>query len=204
MDVLISNPAFFRKLIRRRIACHVERFDEVWDGVYVVSPLPTNEHQEVLGDILFAMQMTIGQTGLGEVRSNSPVSDREKKWGRNYRLPDVAAFLPGGPGICKKSHWLGGPDFAVEIISPHDRSRKKFDFYAKVGVKELLLVDRKPWCLELYRLQDGKLVLVGKSDLDHPTILASEVVPLSFQLVANDPRPRIEIVHSDGVQHWSA
>jgi len=204
MDVLITNPAFFRKLIRRRIACHVERFDEIWDGVYVVSPLPTNEHQEVLGDILFAIHSTIAQTGLGEVRCNTPISDREKKWGRNYRLPDVAAFLYGSPAICKRSHWFGGPDFAVEVISPHDMSRKKFDFYAKVGVRELLLVDRKPWALELYRLRDGKLVLAGTSTLSQPNTLASEVLPLCFQLVEGDPRPRITITHADGLQRWSA
>ncbi len=204
MDVLISNPAFFRKLIRRWREARVDRFDEVWDGVYVVSPTRTNEHQHVCGKIYFAFEMTIGQTGLGEVRLSSPISDREYKWRRNYRLPDVAAYLYGSPAICKKSHWLGGPDFAVEVISPHDRSRKKLDFYAKVGVRELLLVDRKPWALELYRLRDGQFVLVGKSDLDHPDVLASEVVPLTFRLVAGDLRPRIEIAHADGVQRWSA
>jgi Uma2 family endonuclease len=204
MDVLITDPAFFRKLIRRRRESRVDRFDEIWDGVYVVSPLPTDEHQKVCGDIFIAVEMTIGQTGLGEVRFGSPVSDLENKWSQNFRLPDVAAFLPGGPGICKKSHWFGGPDFAVEVISPHDRSRKKFDFYAKVGVKELLLVDRKPWALELYRLQEGVLVLVGKSDLEHPNVLASEVLPLSFRLIETDPRPRIDIAHSDDVQRWSA
>ena len=71
-------------------------------------------------------------------------------------------------------------------------------------MKELLLVDRKPWCLELYRLQDGVLVLVGKSDLNQPNMLVSQVVPISFQLAAGDPRPTIEMLHADGVQRWSA
>ena len=63
-------------------------------------------------------------------------------WTKNYRCPDVAVFLPGNPAEDRETHWLGGPDFAVEIVSRDDRSRKKFDFYAKVGVRELLLVDR--------------------------------------------------------------
>ena len=119
-------------------------------------------------------------------------------------LTSPFSFMAAIRRFARGAYWLGGPDFAVEVISRHDRSRKKFDFYAKVGVRELLLVDRKPWALELYRLQDGKLALVGKSDLDHPEILASEVLPLSFRLVAGNPRPRIEVAHADGIQRWSA
>jgi Uma2 family endonuclease len=204
MDVLISNPAFLRRLIRKRRATGADRFDEVWDGVYIVSPGAGDEHQKIGGKLYIALDATIESPGLGEVRQIPNLSDRQKGWRQNYRCPDVAVFLKGTSAICKGAYWLGGPDFAVEIISPYDRSRKKLDFYAKIGVKELLLVDRKPWALELYRLQAGRLVLVGKSDLDHPDVLASEVVPLSFQLVANDPRPRIEIAHADGVQRWSA
>jgi Uma2 family endonuclease len=204
MDVLISNPAFLRRLIRKRRATGADRFDEVWDGVYIVSPGAGDEHQKIGGKLYIALDATIESPGLGEVRQIPNLSDRQKGWRQNYRCPDVAVFLKGTSAICKGAYWLGGPDFAVEVISPYDRSRKKLDFYAKIGVKELLLVDRKPWALELYRLQAGRLVLVGKSDLDHPDVLASEVVPLSFQLVANDPRPRIEIAHADGVQRWSA
>ena len=99
------------------------------------------------------------------------VSDREVKWTKNYRCPDVAVFLPGNPAKDRGTHWFGGPDFAVEVISPTTGPGKKFAFYAKVGVRELLLVDRKPWALELYRLQDGVLKLVGKSIPETSAIL---------------------------------
>jgi hypothetical protein len=89
-------------------------------------------------------------------------------------------------------------------VSRGDRSRDKLDFYMKVGTRELFLVDRFPWALELYRLREGALVLVGISTANHPEFLTSEVLPLSFRLVEGDPRPRIEIVHVDGVQRWSA
>ena len=73
------------------------------------------------------------------------VSDQPERWKRNYRCPDVAVFLPGNPAEDRGTHWYGGPDFAAEVHSRFDRSRKKFGFYAKVGVRELLLVDRHPW-----------------------------------------------------------
>jgi hypothetical protein len=90
----------------------------------------------------------------------------------------------------------------VEIISEDDRSREKLSFYAAVGVRELLLIDRDPWALELYRLRDGELDGVGRSTLDRPDTLLSTVVPLSFRLVPGDAHPRIEVTRADGGQGW--
>lgn len=204
MDTLITDPALSRRLIRKRRECGGDRYDEVWDGVYVMSPLASNEHQDLVGLIYIALQLSVGFAGLGGVLPGANVSDRTSKWRQNYRCPDVVAFLSGTSAINKGSHWLGGPDFAVEIVSQYDRSRQKLEFYAKVGVRELLLVDRYPWALELYRLKDGVLGLVGKSDLENPAIIASQVVPLTFQLVPGQERPRIDIRHTDGLQRWSA
>ena len=105
-------------------------------------------------------------------------------------------------GVNRDTHWVGGPDFAVEIVSPGDRSREKLDFYAKVGTRELLLVDRKPWSLELFRLDGEKLVRVGKSTLAKPEWLTSEVVPLKWRIVAGKSRPEIEAVHRTSRKKW--
>ena len=131
-----------------RAVSGADRYDEVWDGIYVVPPLPDNEHQDL-------------RAGLG-----------------------------------------AGPDFCAEVTTPGDRSRDKLDFYAGIGVRELLLVDRDPWFLELYRLNGGRLGLVGRSELAHPDALVSTVVPVSFRLAAGAERPAIEVVHRDGVQRW--
>ena len=89
------------------------------------------------------------------------------------------------------------------MISKGDRARKKLGFYASVNVRGLLLVDRYPWAPELYRLVDGRLVLVGRSTIAEPAPLASEVLPLSFRLIAGDSRPAIEVRHTDGERHWT-
>ena len=204
MDVLISDPATSRMLIRHRKAIGADRRDEVWDGVYIVSPAANDEHLDLDVMLVHALVAAVRIARLGLVQPGANITDRTEKWTKNYRCPDVAVLLNGTKAINKKTHWLGGPDFAIEIISPRDRSRAKLDFYAKVGVKELLLVDRKPWALELYRLQDGVLVLVGISTLDRPEVLRSEVVPLSFHLAPGESRPTIELVHHDGLQLWSA
>ncbi len=130
------------------------------------------------------------------------ISDQPADWSKNFRCPDVAIYLPGNPAQLKTAYWYGGPDFAVEVISPRDRSRKKLDFYAKVGVREMLLVDRKPWSLELYRLSDGELKLVGKVTPDPAQSLISQVLPVSFRLLPGDPRPTIEVTQTEDSRQW--
>ncbi len=204
MNLFITDPGITKKIIRERQVKGLDRKDEVWQGVYVMAPPPNNEHQTLTGKISTALTISVDFAGLGLVLTDVGVTDRVESWTKNYRSPDISVFLNGTSAIDKGTHWLGGPDFAVEVISLGDRSRKKLKFYAKVGVREILLVDRKPWTLELYRLQDGVLDLVGKSELTDPAVLVSQVVPLSFQLVAGEPRPTILMAHSDGVQRWSA
>ena len=69
-------------------------------------------------------------------------------------------------------------------------------------MRELLLIDRDPWALELYRLGEDGLALAGTSTPEQPTVLTSAVLPLAFSLVPGDPRPVIEVVHADGLQRW--
>jgi len=204
----MTTPLLTRDALAERVRSVMEseyhNRDEVWDGVWVVSPNPNDEHNDVEMNLGTIFNVVLGWTGLGRVRSGPNVSDRAEQWEHNFRCPDLAVFLQGTTARNLGVHWQGDPDFAVEVISPNDRSRKKFDFYAQVNTRELLIVDRDPWVLELYRLEEGVLKLVGKSSLDRPDLLVSQVLPLSFRLVAGAPRPRIEVVHSDGVQRWSA
>lgn len=202
MPLLVLDPRIEERLKAEREACDGDRHDEVWEGVYMMAPLADDEHQDLQAGLVAAFYWTVQRAGLGKVRGGVNVSDREKGWTFNYRVPDVAVFLAGTSARSCGTHWVGGPDLAVEIASRRDRSRKKLKFYAKVGVRELLLIERDPWSLELYRLQSGRLKPVGTSDLARPAVLASDVVPLSFAIAPGTPRPRVELRHRDGVQSW--
>jgi Uma2 family endonuclease len=202
MRGVILDPDELKEIIRRRRRLGIDRFDEVWNGVYVMSPIADNEHQKLSYDLA----RTIDEARLGDdsirVYPAVNVSDREEKWKKNFRCPDAAVFLEGNPAQDRRTHWFGGPDFAVEVLSPRDRSRKKFAFYAKVGVRELLLIDRKPWSLELYRSTGKSMELVGKSTPETSEILASQVLPMTFRLLPGKPRPRIELCRTGGDRHW--
>ena len=80
----------------------------------------------------------------------------------------------------------------------------KLDFYAKVGSRELLVVDRDPWAVELYRLRGRKLVSVGRSDAANPAVLTSKVLPLTYQFRDGKPRPVIVVTHTGTGQTWTA
>jgi Uma2 family endonuclease len=177
----------------------VDKYDEVWDGVIHVSPLANDNHQEIVGELYGILRTVIGMPRLGKVRPGTNLSDRDKGWRRNFRVPDVAVFLNGTKAKNCGTHWMGGPDFAVEIRSPGDETLLKLPFYEHVGTRELLVVDRDPWSLVLYRLGVNGLVPAGRSDLDAPEVIRSEVVPLAFRLVVGDEgdRPAIEVEYPE-------
>ena len=202
MTMIIRNREFASHVRAEREATDASQFDEVWDGVYVVSPTPNNEHQFLAAELWLVFRSVIDSAGRGRSFNRINVSDRQEGWTHNYREPDVAVFLQGGQARDYGTHWCGGPDFAVEILSEDDMAREKRPFYARVGVHELLIIDRDPWALELYRLDAGELTLVGQSSLDQPDLLDSEVLPLGFRLVDGPERPQIEVNGTAQPERW--
>jgi Putative restriction endonuclease len=202
MAMLVLDRVIQKAIIRDRRTRGLDRFDEVWNGVYVMSPIANVEHQFVAGKIHIALDQAMNSKVGAIAYPAINISDRSTNWRKNFRCPDASVFLPGNPAKLMGAYWLGGPDFAVEVISPRDRSRKKLDFYTKVGVGELLLVDRKPWSLELYRLIVGEQILVGKLSPDPTQSLVSQVLPVSFRLLPGDPRPTIEVTQTEDARQW--
>jgi Uma2 family endonuclease len=203
MATLITDRNLEEQIRAQRAEWDVDRFDEVWDGMYLMNPIPNTEHMQLVGNLVWAFKTALVSSP-AIIHPGINISDRADDCTKNYRSPDVAVVLPGGIARERKAYYLGGPDFVVEIIGPHDRSREKLSFYAQAGVRELLLVDRDPWGLELYRLGDGKMELVGQSRLEQPEVLQGTVLPLTFRLVPGETRPGIDVRHTDGVQAWLA
>ena len=203
MTHVVLQKDQFQRLIRRRRRMGGDRHDEVWSGVYVMSPIADNEHQYLGGTLFTAIVAGLNNPD-AMVFQGTNISNRAEMWQKNYRIPDVAVFLPGNPAKDRGTHWLGGPDFAVEVLSRGDRARKKFDFYAAVGVRELMLIERRPWRLELYRREGAAWIEVGRSSLEQPASLASESLGLRFRLVPGLPRPWVEVARTLDDRIWLA
>jgi Uma2 family endonuclease len=202
MPTLINNPVLEEALIADRRERGIDKYDEVWEGVYVMAPIANNEHQNIQGKLSTIFSLIIDFPGLGSVFPAANVSDQPDDWTQNYRCPDVLVFLNDNPAEDRGTHWLGGPDFAVEIVSRWDRSREKIDFYSRVGVRELLIIDRDPWQLELFRLTEGRLQSAAIATESNALLIQSQVVPITLQLVHGEKRPAIAVTSRDG-QSWS-
>jgi Uma2 family endonuclease len=201
MAIMVLDPYVEEQVLALRTGSDGSQYDEVWEGVYIVTPLPTNEHQR----LVHKLSMILGQvidTDVGDVFSGVNLSDRDDGWEHNFREPDVAVFLRTGRAIDRGTHWQGAADFLVEIISPGERTREKIPFYSSIGVVELLVIDREPWSLELYRHENGQLTKVGQATLASPELLESRTVGLTFRLLPGDPRPQIQVIHPATGRKW--
>jgi hypothetical protein len=72
-----------------------------------------------------------------------------------------------------------------------------------VGTRELLVVDRYPWALQLYRLQNERLELVAESTFEDEATVDSAIVPLSFQLGTAEPGRQLVVRQQEGEQSWT-
>ena len=182
MSILINDEVFAMEVLQSRRARGGDRYDEVWDGVYVMSPIANNEHQSLATELATAISTIINWRGRGRTIAGANVSDSRDNWTHNYRIPDVLVFLNDTSAVDCGTHWFGGPDFAIEIVSPSDRTLEKLSFYGKIGTRELLVIDRHPWQLSLYRLINGQLALVACSGSQQSAVITSEVIPLRLEL----------------------
>lgn len=199
MAILVLDPVFEERIKADR---GDNDRDEVWDGVLVMAPLANIEHQDIGTQMCHILLSVLKPKRAGRVFQGINVSDRDESWTENYRIPDVAVYLTGNPAIMREAQSVGGPDLAVEIVSQYDRARDKADFYAKVGVREFLVIDREPWALELYRPDGATMGLVARTTPGEAEPIRLTVLPLAFRLLAGPDGPVIEAEHPDG-RRWA-
>lgn len=150
MATFIADRDVERELRRRRRAWGADHHDEVWEGVYFMTPLPDDEHQDLVSGFVHIFWDVISDSGLGKVRPGVNLAGSA-----TTDVPDVVVFPRDTAAENCDRYWRGAADFVVEIVTPGDRTRKKIPFYSRLGVRELLIVDRRPWHLELLRQREG-------------------------------------------------
>ena len=204
MATVILDEELAERLKAERAERGGDRYDEVWEGVYMMAAMPNNEHRFFVSRLARILDEVIHDSGLGQAFPGCNVSDRED-WEKNFRVPDVAVFLNGTAAIDRNTFWRGGPDFAVEITSRGDKSRDKFEFYASINTREVLIIDRDPWQLELYRLENGILSLAESCLPGNDNRITTATVGLQLRLDAADEseRPLIQVSHPQSQREWT-
>ncbi|HEY2911465.1 MAG TPA: Uma2 family endonuclease [Gemmataceae bacterium] len=129
--ILLTDPKLKASVRASRAAADGDKWNEVWDGVLVMPTLPNDEHPEIQCRLMFPLTQLFEMTQRGKVRAGVDITDRSDDWKQNFRGPGIALYLPDNPAVNLGSHWLGGPDFLVEIASPGDLTSDKLPFYAK-------------------------------------------------------------------------
>jgi hypothetical protein len=85
MTMLIRDQALEYELLEKRKAMGADRYDEVWDGVYVMSPMANNDHQAFVAELTKTIGVAVDWKGLGRTLAGVNVSDRRDGWKDNYR-----------------------------------------------------------------------------------------------------------------------
>ena len=114
---------------------------EIVDGALVMSPAPSDRHQEVATAIGAEIYTFVRRNQLGRFYS-SPVHVVFAKH-VNYE-PDLCFVSAGRLDIIQSPVIAGPPDLVIEIISEDNRTHDtvvKFRDYERHGVKEYWLVD---------------------------------------------------------------
>ncbi len=134
-----------------------DRFDESWEGVLHMAPVPNRDHQEVLAQLLIWLRQTWAPGTRARVDFERNVA-RPGRWPVDFRAPDLVILMPDRLVIDRNEYLDGGPDVVVEIRSPGDESDAKVPFYAAIGTQEIWVIDRDTRALVLYEARDGRAV----------------------------------------------
>ncbi|HEX2340126.1 MAG TPA: Uma2 family endonuclease [Vicinamibacterales bacterium] len=167
----------------------LDRWDEMWEGVLHMTPAPTVEHQRILDELIIFLARHLTATTRGTLRSGINVF-REGSQKADYRIPDLTFVAAGREHLLHEDGVrAGGPDAVIEIRSPEDETFEKLPFYAALGVREVIVIDRDSKRPEIHRLAGSQYVALQQ---DPDGWLRSETMRVRFGVVAGSP-PRLAI-----------
>ena len=147
---------------------------ELLDGVVMMSPSPSREHQEISSNLHFSLRAQLKDT---KCRA---LYEMDIKFNNNIYKPDMMVF-------CDKDAEL--PEIVFEILSPSTRQRDlriKVVKYEEIGVKEYWIIDPKVKTVTVHDFVNDTAETYGIHDtiksLAHPEIsIAVEMLFEEFE-----------------------
>ncbi|MGQ9631389.1 MAG: Uma2 family endonuclease [bacterium] len=125
---------------------------ELIGGEFFMVPSPSPYHQDILRNLLGALNAYVVDQALGKVYCaplDVVLSDED------VVQPDILFISKDRVDIIGERSIRGAPDLVVEILSPataeRDRTLRK-KLYAKYGVRECWLVDPESEAVEVFQL----------------------------------------------------
>lgn len=180
-----------------------DRWDEIWEGVLHMVPMPSRKHQNLEFEMEEWLRRNWARSSGGRVYHDVNVAREGSPggWTHDYRVPDLVLLLPERFHIDRDDYFEGAPSVVVELRSPEDETYDKMLWYAALGVPEVWIVDRDSRCPEMYQLRpEGYVAVVADGDggLTSP-LLGIKLLALGGKLamqVAESPATR-ELIPND-------
>lgn len=134
---------------------------EIIDGVLYMVPSPCGIHQRISVRIGYYFFLHIEERGFGIIY---PAPFDVELGPHTVVQPDMIVQMHNNNKVSVPSHMIGPPDLVVEILEPHtkehDRGRK-YNAYARGGVREYWIVDPLAQSVEIYALETSIYHLLG-------------------------------------------
>jgi Uma2 family endonuclease len=154
--VMLDAP---EDLIAERHRLGHDRRDEVWEGEYHMVPPPNIDHQLLESDLIRILGPEADVAGL-KVVPECGVYDPAAGAQAGFRVPDLTVFAPEH---ATERGVEGQAELVIEIRSPGDESYEKMPFYERVGVGEVLVIERNTKALRHWVRIDDHLVEIDAS-----------------------------------------
>ena len=116
------------------------------------------EHQRVLGQLVVFLVPLLQSSKRGTLLPGINVF----RTTTNYRIPDLTFVATGRDDVLSDAGVRegGSPDAVIEVRSPEDETYEKFPFYAAIGTREVIVIDRDTKRPEIYRLAGSELSML--------------------------------------------
>ena len=151
MPVLLPDVASFRKRNGG------DQWDEMWEGVLHMCPMPTPDHQDLGRSTLIYVSLFWANPIRAKVFYEANLAS-VGGWPKDYRIPDLLLLRHENFHVRKRKCFEGPVDGVVEFHSPGDEAYEKLEFYAKLGVGEVWIIHRDTKVPEIYLLKNGGYV----------------------------------------------
>jgi len=148
-------PEVPEHILQWRERTGVAQWDEMWEGVLHMPPVPNREHQDLEWALETWLRANWARPGGNKVFHQINLAS-VGGWPNDYRIPDLALLTPDRFHIDHNEYFEGASTVVVEIRSPGDECVEKMPFYAKLAVPEMWIVDRDTKQPEVYVLKGGE------------------------------------------------
>jgi Uma2 family endonuclease len=148
-------PSVLPEVIALRKQTGADRYDEMWEGVLHMPPMPNRYHQNLVWSMETYLRFNWARPQQGRVYHEVNLASIGG-WPNDYRIPDLLLLKPERFAIDHNEYFEGPPNVVVEIHSPGDETYEKLSFYAELGVPEVCVIHRDTGEPEIHVLRRHK------------------------------------------------